>query len=344
MLNQYAHLPLLISAGLTTIVFAFLIVVKARKTAKVSFVFFLSLLSVISGLVITYLLKDPVFLYLMLTLASLLMTPYAILKALQKKEDRTKKGSSANNNTLIQQRMNIVYEDQDISLLDVNRQFINIMAESFNNPQGLTPLLDSYGKKIMELTHADAVLSLVLDDFEDILNVKNLSGKFIPPYEIPENVPHKEQRVEMNMRYMQFPLKGNIFGEVLNGKVPVMINEPSKDSRIFQNKDEDFLKCGAYIFIPLYVNDRAVGVLGLSKNPINGDFTEQEFDSAKRLGEFVASAIMSTSIHNEIVDRFSLAKEGEIATNVQISCTCKTSCNSWTFNWYSIQSCRKYLW
>ena len=157
MLNQYAHLPLLISAGLTTIVFAFLIVVKARKTAKVSFVFFLSLLSVISGLVITYLLKDPVFLYLMLTLASLLMTPYAILKALQKKEDRTKKGSSANNNTLIQQRMNIVYEDQDISLLDVNRQFINIMAESFNNPQGLTPLLDSYGKKIMELTHADGV-------------------------------------------------------------------------------------------------------------------------------------------------------------------------------------------
>lgn len=319
MLNQYAHLPLLISAGLTTIVFAFLIVVKARKTAKVSFVFFLSLLSVISGLVITYLLKDPVFLYLMLTLASLLMTPYAILKALQKKEDRTKKGSSANNNTLIQQRMNIVYEDQDISLLDVNRQFINIMAESFNNPQGLTPLLDSYGKKIMELTHADGVLSVVLDDFEDILNVKNLSGKFIPPYEIPENVPHKEQRVEMNMRYMQFPLKGNIFGEVLNGKVPVMINEPSKDSRIFQNKDEDFLKCGAYIFIPLYVNDRAVGVLGLSKNPINGDFTEQEFDSAKRLGEFVASAIMSTSIHNEIVERFSLAKEGEIATNVQKS-------------------------
>ena len=291
----------------------------ARKTANVSFVFFLALVAVITGLVFAYIRKDPLFLYLMLLLASILMLPYAILRACMKKDEKGKKTSSKLKDTITQKRLNIVYDDQDVSLLDVNKGFINTMAESFNNPQGLTPLLDSYGKKILELTHADGAISLVLDDFEDILNVKSVSGSFIPPYEIPENVPHKLQRVDMNMRYMQFPLKGNIFGAVLTDKVPVMINEPAKDSRIFQNKDEDFLKCGAYIFIPLFVNDRAVGVLGLSKKPENGDFTEAEFDCAKRLGEFEASAIMSTSIHNEIVERFTLAKEGEIACNIQKS-------------------------
>lgn len=291
----------------------------ARKTANVSFVFFLALVAVITGLVFAYIRKDPLFLYLMLLLASILMLPYAILRACMKKDEKGKKTSSKLKDTITQKRLNIVYDDQDVSLLDVNKGFINTMAECFNNPQGLTPLLDSYGKKILELTHADGAISLVLDDFEDILNVKSVSGSFIPPYEIPENVPHKPQRVDMNMRYMQFPLKGNIFGAVLTDKVPVMINEPAKDSRIFQNKDEDFLKCGAYIFIPLFVNDRAVGVLGLSKKPENGNFTEAEFDCAKRLGEFEASAIMSTSIHNEIVERFTLAKEGEIACNIQKS-------------------------
>lgn len=316
--SAYAYIPLLAATALTFVVFVFLIVIMARKTARVSFVFFLALIAIIIGMVYTYLKSEPAFLYMMLLLAAVLMTPYAILKAVVKQEDR-KKGKASANNTVTQKRLNIIYQDEDLSLLDVNKRFIYKMAESFNNPQGLPPLLESFSKDILDLTHADGVLSVVLDDFEDILNVKNLSGTFIPPYQLPENIPHKQQRVEMNMRYMQFDLKGNIFGEVLTDKQPVMINDPSKDSRIVQNGDEDFLKCGAYIFIPLYVNDSPVGVMALGKNPENGEFTEAEFDTARRLGEFVASAIKSTSIHNEIVDRFSLAKEGEIATNIQKS-------------------------
>lgn len=316
--SAYAYIPLLAAAALTFVVFIFLIVIMARKTARVSFIFFLALIAIITGMVYTYLKNEPAFLYMMLLLAAVLMTPYAILKAAVKQEDR-KKGTSSANNTVTQKRLNIVYQDEDLSLLDVNKRFIYKMAESFNNPQGLPPLLESFAKDILDLTHADGILSVVLDDFEDILNVKNLSGTFIPPYQLPENIPHKQQRVEMNMRYMQFDLKGNIFGEILTNRAPEMINDPSKDSRIIQNGDEDFLKCGAYIFIPLYVNDSPVGVMALGKNPENGPFTESEFDTARRLGEFVAAAIKSTSIHNEIVERFSLAKEGEIATNIQKS-------------------------
>ncbi|MBQ0002527.1 MAG: SpoIIE family protein phosphatase [Treponema sp.] len=316
--TAFAYIPLLASVALTFLVFVFLIVIMIRKTAKVSFIFFLALIALMTGMIFTYINKEPSFLYLMLLLASVLMTPYAILKALVRQEER-KKGKSSANNTVTQKRLNIVYQDEDVSLLDVNRQFIYTMAESFNNPQGLPPLLENFNKKIIELTHADGVLSVVLDDFEDVLNVKNLSGTFIPPYQLPENIPHKQQRVEMNMRYMQFDLKDNIFGDVLTKKEAVMINDPSKDSRIVQNGDEDFLKCGAYIFVPLYVNESPVGVMALGKNPENGEFTDAEFDTAKRLAEFVASAIKSTSIHNEIVERFSLAKEGEIATNIQKS-------------------------
>ena len=176
MLNEFQYLPVLISAALTFLVLIFLIVIMARKTANVSFVFFLALVAVITGLVFAYIRKDPLFLYLMLLLASILMLPYAILRACMKKDEKGKKTSSKLKDTITQKRLNIVYDDQDVSLLDVNKGFINTMAESFNNPQGLTPLLDSYGKKILELTHADGAISLVLDDFEDILNVKSVSS------------------------------------------------------------------------------------------------------------------------------------------------------------------------
>lgn len=317
--SAFAYIPLLVAAALTLLVFIFLIVIMVRKTAKVSFVFFFALLALMAGMVFTAIMKEPLYLYFTLLIAALLMVPYAVLKGIQKQEERNAKGTANAVNTVTQKRLNIVYQDEDISLLDVNRQFIYTMAESFNNPQGLPPLLESFGKKIIELTHADGALTVILDDFEDLLNVKNLTGTFIPPYQLPDNIPHKQQRVEMNMRYMQFPLKDNIFGSVLENRQPVLINEPDKDPRIVKNGDEDFLKCGAYIFVPLCVNDSAIGVMALSKNFENGAFTDAEFDCAKRLGEFVAAAVKSTSIHNEIVERFSLAKEGEIANNIQKS-------------------------
>ena len=94
MLNEFQYLPVLISAALTFLVLIFLIVIMARKTANVSFVFFLALVAVITGLVFAYIRKDPLFLYLMLLLASILMLPYAILRACMKKDEKGKKTSS----------------------------------------------------------------------------------------------------------------------------------------------------------------------------------------------------------------------------------------------------------
>ncbi len=150
--SAYAFIPLIVAAALTLLVFIFLIVIAIRKTAKVSFVFFLALAALLAGMVFTFLNREPTFLYLMIFLASILMLPYAVLKSFVKQEDRSKRNQSNSSNTVTQKRLNIVYNDEDISILDVNRQFIFTTAESFNNPQGLPPLLENFGKKIVELS------------------------------------------------------------------------------------------------------------------------------------------------------------------------------------------------
>lgn len=313
------YLALLATAALTFITFIFLIVVMVRKTAKVSFVFFLALLSIVAGIALSLLLNKSTYLYILLAVAAILLTLYTILKAFAKVDDKSEKKKKNDLNTVTQKRLNIIYNDEDISLLDVNKQFIFNTADSFKDPEGLSVLLESFGKTILDLTHADGCLTLVLDDFEDILTVKNLTGTFIPCYKLPENIPHKQQRVEMNMRYAQFNLKDNIFGNVLSTADSLMVNEPAKQSLIVQNGDEDFLKCGAYIFVPLTVNAKPVGVLALSKSPLSGPFTDKEYDTALRLGDFVGSAIKSVSTHNAIVESSTIAKEGLLATETQRS-------------------------
>ena len=79
--GAFAFIPLIVAAALTLLVFIFLIVIAVRKTAKVSFVFFLALAALLSGMVFTYIQKQPAFLYLMLFLAAALMLTYAVLKS-----------------------------------------------------------------------------------------------------------------------------------------------------------------------------------------------------------------------------------------------------------------------
>ena len=89
--SAYAFIPLIVAAALTLLVFIFLIVIAIRKTAKVSFVFFLALAALLAGMVFTFLNREPTFLYLMIFLASILMLPYAVLKSFVKQEDRSKR-------------------------------------------------------------------------------------------------------------------------------------------------------------------------------------------------------------------------------------------------------------
>ena len=98
-----------------------------------------------------------------------------------------------------------------------------------------------------------------------MLAVKSLVGKFPPPYKLPDDLPHKPLRVETNLRFAQFPLKDNIFGDLFSEGEPVLIADSIKDPRVYQNGPEDFLKCGSYMFAPIKQQETTVGLIGLAK-------------------------------------------------------------------------------
>lgn len=316
-IDEFAYIPLLAGAVLSAGVLIALIVIAARKTAKISFVFFLSVLSLIAGLVYTAFNPNLIYMGGMVFLGLLLLLLYCIVKAAAKPQKPTEKSVQTSGPEKGGVNYNIIVEEVDKNILDINKDFQTRSTNSFMSPTGLEDILAYYDEHILELNRADGVMTLLLDDYEDIISVKHLVGSFPPPYLLPENIPHKPQRVEMSMKYAQFPLKENIFGEVVSNIKPELITEPLKDERIVQNEKEDFLKCGSYMFIPLIAQDQCIGEIALSRDFGNEPFTEEQFETTKKLADLMALAIRNNLNHTDIVERSNVAKEGEIAGRIQ---------------------------
>lgn len=316
--DSFAYIPLFVAAALIAGTMIFLFVASARRTAKVSFVFFLSLICLLAGAIFTALHPSVTYFSLMLALASLLVLPYAAIKALSnpdaESEEDKEKGFIHGG-----KRINVVYDEVDRSLLDIQKDLLGRAGEAISNPGGMDAILEYYTKQLIELTHADGAMALLLDDFDDVISVKHLEGSFVPPYQLPENIPHKQNRVDMSMKYAQFPLSGNIFGEVVSSAKAELITEPTKDSRIFQNEKEDFLRCGSYIFVPLIAQSQSIGEIALSRGFGNELFSEKDFDVAKKLADIMALGVRLINTHNDLVERSNDEKEGEIAARIQKS-------------------------
>ena len=108
----------------------------------------------------------------------------------------------------------------------------------------------------------------------------------LPPYKLPENVPHKKERVEMSMRYAQFPLSENIFGEIATSVKAEIIKDSSKEDRIFKMVMKISFKCGSYIFVPLTVFDTVIGEIAVAKDFGKRPFTDEEFENSKEIIRF----------------------------------------------------------
>lgn len=315
---SYTHIPLFAIAALAAITIIFLFIAAIKKTAKISFVFFLSLVCVFIGALQTARNNNLTYFAILLLIATMLIVPYAIVRALAKPDEK-KDGEKGPVMIKGGKRVNVVFEEVSRDIMDVQKDLLGHALDAISNPSGKEQIMEYYCNQTIEFTRADGVMILLLDDFDDVISVKHLVGTFVPPYILPDNIPHKQNRVDMSMKYAQFPLGENIFGEVLNNAKAELITEPLKDERIKENKSEDFLKCGSYIFVPLIAQSQSIGVIALSRNHDNEKFTDDEFATMKKLADIMAVGIHSITIHSDLIERSNTQKESEISARIQKS-------------------------
>ncbi|MBD5410766.1 MAG: SpoIIE family protein phosphatase [Treponema sp.] len=320
-IDTFANIPILAATVAGLVLCAILIACKFRNTSKISFVFFLAIGIELAGLVYTYFNRQIMYLVLAIFVSEIILLVYAFVFAVSDPKKRAEKKSTGEKADAELER----YSQQAVQnvtakyngIIATNKDMTAKAAGFFSSEDSLSSFLQYFNKMIMEKTAATGSVILVYDENDDILAVKSLEGKFPPPYKLPEDLPHKPLRIETNFKFSQFATKGNIFGDIFTEGKPVIIADPMKDARIYQNEPEDFLKCGPYMFIPMLQDSEGVALVCISRAAGLEPFSEEEIETANILIDSAATALRPLTSFINYTEHAELTKEGDIATKFQ---------------------------
>lgn len=325
-IDSFIDIPLLICAACSLAVLAFLIIMKIRNTTKVSIVFYLLTGIVLVGSLYCYYEEHYIYFVFSIIVSQIVILPYLIFKAFDNPKKREAKkaakkaaeASVSRDNDMVSKAVIAQIEEKNKRIIDTNKDIISKLSSFFSSDNSMENFLEYCNDLLTKKINADGCVILVPDDYENTLAVKSFKGSFPPPYKLPDDLPHKPIRVETNLRFAQFNLQDNIFGEIFTTGEPVLISDSIKDPRIYQNGPEEFLRCGSYIFAPIKQNDEStVGVIALSRNPDNEKFSKEDFDTAVILADAISTAMKPLYSFLDYAEHTELNKGGSIASKYQ---------------------------
>ena len=202
-------------------------------------------------------------------------------------------------------------------LLPVGNTFLIKAAEAIRKKTDTAGILDFINKIMIEQLFADGGVILTIGEFEDVLGVKAYSGNYPPPYKLPDDVPHKQDRVATNFKYAEFPLNNSFFGEAARSAKPILIENAREDSRIVVNGDEPFLLPGSLLTLPMVYHDTVGGLISLSRSAGREPFTETDIKIGEILTSYATAALKLIYDLQEETELNTIENETDIASRIQ---------------------------
>ena len=324
-IDSFVSTPLLICAGVGVLLFIFMLLIRLRKKAKISYVFFVIPAIIIAGSLYCYYTEYYIYFVFAIILAQAIALPYLIIKAFdnpQKREEKkaAKKAAeiaATRDADMVSKQVVAEIEEKHQRLLDVNKDLISKLSSFFSSDNSMENYLEYCNDLIGQRVSADGCIILMADDYDNTLAVKSFKGSFPPPYKLPDDLPHKPIRVETNLRFAQFQPEGNIFGEIFTSGEPAFIPDSIRDPRIYQNGPEEFLRCGGYIFAPIKQQEGVVGLIALARLPDKEKFTKQDFDTVVILADAISTTMKPLYSFLAYAEHTELNKGGSIASKYQ---------------------------
>lgn len=202
-------------------------------------------------------------------------------------------------------------------LLPVGHTFLIKAAEAIRQQTDTAGILGFINKIMIERLFADGGVILTIGEFEDVLSVKAYSGNYPPPYQLPDDVPHVQDRVATNFRYAEFPLNNSFFGEAARSAKSIIIPRAQEDSRIVINGEEPFLIPGSLITLPMIYQGTVEGLISLSRNSDHAPFTESDVQIGEILTSYATAALKLIYDLQEETELTTIENESDIASRIQ---------------------------
>lgn len=202
-------------------------------------------------------------------------------------------------------------------LLPVGNTFLIKAAEAIRQKPDIAGILGFINKIMIERLFADGGVILTIGEFEDVLSVKAYSGNYPPPYKLPDDVPHKPDRVATNFKYAEFPLNNAFFGEAVRSAKAILIENARNDDRIVVNGEEPFLQPGSLLTLPMVYHDTVAGIISLSRSPEREPFTEADIEISEILTSYATAALKLMYDLQEETELHTIENETDIASRIQ---------------------------
>lgn len=170
----------------------------------------------------------------------------------------------------------------------------------------------------VKTTSAEAGAILKVDEYEDILKVKAVTGFFPPLYAVPEIlIKQKISSLEAYFKSTPIRLGESILGEVARSGKPRFIKQSRDEPLLSYNINNNTLYVNSVIIIPLVIQKRVLGVLAVLHRERGKVFSENDFEHLKTFGEYAALTINFLDTYMEVMEKRQMEKELEIAKDIQ---------------------------
>lgn len=195
--------------------------------------------------------------------------------------------------------------------------FMRTLGSAITEHIEIDNVLNYISGAVLENTKADGGAILLVDEFDDNLRVKAVSGIFPPPYPIPPKVKEKYDNMRQYFITTPIPVGETIFGEVVKSGQPVFIQNATKDKRFQYNEREDLQFISSLIVIPLIVSNRILGILSIVKRTPGSYFTGEDFNNIRSFADYTSLSLDNLFTYIELLEKKEMEREVGIAADIQ---------------------------
>lgn len=199
------------------------------------------------------------------------------------------------------------------SLFEFMGNLGNAIAEKIDIPRALEIIVSSAARNI----GADAGAILMVDEYEDILQVKATYGIYPPLEPVSDIVKLSPGSVLEHFTSTPVAIDGTVLGSVVETAEPLLIRNTLDDQRMSTNSAEDILYISSFIAIPLIVGNRVLGVLSTLKRAENQVFSDREYEHLKTFAEYASITLDSLLTYIEVLEKREMDREVWIAADIQ---------------------------
>ncbi len=212
-------------------------------------------------------------------------------------------------------------KNQNIASLVSSREnvfdFMQKLSSAVSEKIEIDKILAIVVTSAIKNTGADGGAILMLDEFQKTLKYRSIVGTYTPPFEVPELVTVKAERLENYLFSLNLEIGQTVLGESFQKAEPIFIQNTQRDSRLTPAAKGNQLAVSSLIVVPLVVSKRILGVISVSKQAWGQFFTAEDYEHLKAFADYASLSIDMHLTYLEVLEKKQIERELGIAAEIQ---------------------------